>query len=237
MRRIILALIAVLLLFACVGCQKQRIEKKNINVTITPQEETEKADNEINQIEQAKEKAEITSQPEEEIVNKIEDNSTPEQEEKIISKSVQLGGKETLGFAEIKFEKTSLENELYPKDTSGVYMYFEEEAGKKYFQLVGTIKNTSNLQYDIEHMCATFCFDDYYTFNAALAADAGQFRAFDHYVDPLNTVDFHLYVQIPNELANSFKSCVIQFGFSENFDSVYDFDECDYLYELKCTKR
>lgn len=169
-------------------------------------------------------------------INKIEETSIDNKitEKTIEYQAINLGDTLELDFATITLNRMAIDAEIYPKDTSGVYMYLPANDGKKYIHLIGTLKNTASAQYEIDNTAVHFIFDDNYEYDGYLKADAGVFRAFDYCVDPLTTVDIHLIGEIPDELIDSFNKCTIQFGFKNNFERVYKIEDCDYLYQMNC---
>lgn len=169
-------------------------------------------------------------------VNKIEETSADNKikDQTVEYQTVNLGDTIELDFATITLNRVAIDEEVYPKDTSGVYMYLPDIEGKKYIHLIGTLKNTANAQYEIDNTAVHFIFDDNYEYDGYLKADAGVFRAFDYCVDPLTSVDIHLIGEIPDELINSFDKCTIQFGFKNNFERVYKTEDCDHLYQVDC---
>lgn len=150
--------------------------------------------------------------------------------------SVLLGDGFSLGFADLYLDRVSIDAEAYPKDTSGVFMYLPATEGKKYFQVIGALKNTYTSMYEIKNTVVQFIFDDKYEYSGFLKADSGLFEAYDYQVDPFETVDFHLIGEIPDELINSFSKCIVEFGFKENFEKVRNFESCDYKYRLEYTR-
>jgi hypothetical protein len=158
--------------------------------------------------------------------------SETETESNLGYQNVRQGDSITLDFVEIKIDKTSIDNEVYPKDTSGVYMYLPEVDGKKYFQLTGSLKNTYSTMYKVNNIIVQMVFDDNYTYSGYLKADSGVFDAYDYQVDPLESVEIHIIAEIPDELIESYSKCSVYFGFAQNFERVSSLDECDYRYEF-----
>ncbi len=172
-------------------------------------------------------------EPEPAIVNKI-DTST--KDDSSYYDALTLHKSLKLDFAEIEFNDIQIVDSITPKDTSGVYMYLEDEAGSTYFDLVGSVKNTGNEEVDVENIVIQFVFDNQYKYEGFVIADAGVMRASDKYVNPLDSVDIHIYTLVPDELIGSFKECKIRFGFKKNFLRVWNFNDdigmCNYKYEV-----
>lgn len=145
---------------------------------------------------------------------------------------INLGNTIDLDFTEIALKTVSIEKEVYPRDTSGVFMYLPEIDNKSYFQVVGSLKNISSAMYEVDNMIVQLIFDGKYTYDGYVKADAGVFRAYDYQVDPFETVDIHIIGEIPNELLNSFSKCDIHFGFANEFSRVRNMESCEYKYIL-----
>ena len=217
-RKIIILFLLLLLLCSCGKKNEETIVNQiGDNNTITNNNEGNSTNNENSS----------TNNQQEVIVNSMGNQN----EKEIID--LQLGDTIENEFTIIKIEAYQIADELYPKDTSGVYMYYPDVEGSVYLDVQGTLKNISNKQYDIEEMCIDYKFDDSYEYYGYVLADAGVFRASDNYVDPLNTVDVHFVVEIPNELASGYKNFELKIGFNDNFkDVANDIELCKYIYRL-----
>ncbi len=174
--------------------------------------------------------------------NKISESENTEEGEtsggNIKFEELNLGDVIKTDFLEMTIDGASEAQELLPTDTSSVYSYYSDKDGETYFYLTGTMKNLGGEAYDVEDMYAEFCFDDKYTYNASLAADDGGNDFYGSYVEPLNSVKYYLYSSIPDELINTYTTCLIRFGFHDNFEYDYttDFSEYKNRYEITVTK-
>lgn len=179
-----------------------------------------------------------TEEPSEEtavIVNKI--NTTTKDDSEYYDQ-IELNQTLDLGFTKIVFSSYSIDRELLPKDTSGVYLYYEEKEGSKYIHLVGSVTNNSGEQFDVENIVVQFVFDDQYKYEGFIKADSGFMEAYDHYVDPMGSTDIHLCAIVPDAVVESFHNCKVRFGFCDRFkeirnDFVNYIGNCDYKYEFQ----
>ena len=151
---------------------------------------------------------------------------------------INLGDNITTDFLEMTIESASEAQELKPTDTSSVYSYMPDKDAETYFYLTGNMKNVSGDTYSVEDMCATFCFDDKYNYTAYIAADNGGNDFYGDSVKPFGSVKYYLYSSIPDELINSYSTCVVKFGFHDNFEHDYkdDFNVYEHIYKITLTK-
>ena len=172
----------------------------------------------------------------------VASETSSEEAEELSYTEVSVGDIITQDFATMSLDKVSWSDEIKPSDISGVYSYYSDQEGESYFWLSGTIKNLSGDSFSIENMAAEFIFDDKYTYSGIIIADdGGNDFYFTDYVQPLGSVKYYIYYSIPDELKNSYSSCVLRFGFKDSFDSgrYSSFlmeDECDYRYEIHVSK-
>lgn len=173
------------------------------------------------------------------IINKINTTSKDDSE---YYDQVEMNQTLELGFATIVFSGFSIDRELLPKNTSGVYMYLAENEGSKYIHLVGSVTNNTGEQFDVENIVVRFVFDDQYKYDGFMKADSGFMEAYDHYVDPMTSTDFHICAIVPDEVVTSFHNCKVRFGFRDNFKEIrnefeYYIGNCDYKYEFQITQK
>lgn len=174
-------------------------------------------------------------------VNSINDN-TSKQDESVPAEDefiqLNLGDCITLDFVDFTVDSASWSDTIKPTDTSGFYSYKPDNDNESYFWLCGTMKNTSGNAYSVEDIVSEIVFDDKYTYNAYLIADDGGDDFYGDYVKPLSTVKYYIYVSAPDEVKEIYNSATVRFGFANNFSGSYydEFEECDYLYEVKLAK-
>lgn len=151
---------------------------------------------------------------------------------------VNIGDTITLDFVEIGIEDHSISDTILPVDTSRMYSYISDVENEKYFYISGTLKNTSGNSYSVEDVLVEMAFDNKYNYRGYLAASSGN----DFYADtvkPLGTVKYYIYSSVPDELINSYKTCVITFGFSDSFNtSKYSItkEDCNNQYSITIEK-
>ena len=145
-----------------------------------------------------------------------------------------LGDTINLDFVEMSIEDIGISDELYPPVTEGEYTYQSDVVNEKFFCLNGVLKNLSGNSYDIQHMHAEMKFDDKYTYVAYIQASAWDNSLNDEYVKPLGEVKYYMHSSVPDELIETFSTCMISFGFNSNFSGSRHMssDDCEYVYTL-----
>lgn len=165
----------------------------------------------------------------------------PETEEKKYE-IVNIGDTISTDFVHMSLEQTSIAREIYPMRVinreEGGYGYMAAQDGEIFFYLTGDIINSSNSTYNIKEMKVQITFDNIYNYSGWIQADAGEMDLMGTEVAPGQCVDYYLVAAIPNEVADSFTNCQIQFAFNENFEDYYmsDLSQYQYCYELNLSK-
>lgn len=116
----------------------------------------------------------------------------------------------------------------------GSYTYYTSENGDPYFYLSGTFQNKSGTPVDIRNIYVQFCFDDKYNYKGEVDGVSSASSSFINDVAPLAEVNYYIYTAVPQTLIDSFSTCRVKIGFTENFDyKVIDvndlpqFNQCD----------
>lgn len=169
------------------------------------------------------------------------DDIIPESNEPQIDyNEIHFGDLISLDFVEFTIDGASSGDEIRPDKPERVYSYKADKEDEKYIYLYGTIKNVSGEKFEFaDNMYAKMTFDDKYNYSASIAADEGGSLSYIYAdLNPLKSEKFYILASIPDELAEQYTQVVVKFGFAENFDGAYIFqeDECDYLYSVTVTK-
>ena len=162
------------------------------------------------------------------IDQRISELSTPPPKPLLIGEDIDLP------FLHIKLNKFVQLNELcYTKKETGLgyeMSIVKNKKNAKYIAIYGEIKNTGTTSFWGSTGIDGLAIIDGYTY------DLNVFPLNDE-IEPFDTSLFYLYALVPNELANSFTSCIFQFGFDENLTKETllskDFEKYDYRYEIK----
>lgn len=125
----------------------------------------------------------------------------------------------------------------------GGYTYYTSENGDPYFFVYGTLKNLGGNPVDIRNIYVQFCFDGKYNYKGSVDGVADNSNRFIVDVSPLASVNYYMYTSVPQELIDSYTTCSVRIGFTENFDyKVVDvndlpkFENCDDVFCLEVVK-
>lgn len=181
-------------------------------------------------------------------VNKVDDtkdNNVGQDKQNVgpLSKIQKINFNEDFGldFAEFSLANASTTKLINPTDTSGVYSYFEAEAGETFFYILGNIKNTSGNSFSVEDMTINVEFDGKYNYSAWVAADDGGNDFYGDYIAPFKSVKVYLISTIPDELIKSYKNVKVTIGIMDDFgrnwsNVINEPDEFDHIYEISIKK-
>lgn len=125
----------------------------------------------------------------------------------------------------------------------GTYRYYTSENGDPYFYVYGTLKNLGGNPVDVRNMYVQFCFDGKYNYKGSVEGVSNDYGNFINDVSPLANVNYYMYTAVPQELIDSYTTCTVRIGFTENFDyKVVDvndlpkFENCDDIFLLEITR-
>lgn len=162
--------------------------------------------------------------------------------------TVNLGDSITTDFMEMTVEDFQITKRLLSRVNSrGDNIILGEVAeGKKIAYLSGKIKNIhtdtiGNTYNTNDCIWGNICFDGKYNYDFKMYIENGENMEGD--ISPFGTGTYYLYAHIPNELLESYKSCIVNFGFCENlqaydssFGTGFSYDKCEYKYSVSLTK-
>lgn len=148
---------------------------------------------------------------------------------------LNIGGTIQTDYVCLTLEKSDSASEIRSGTSQyGSYSYYTSDNGDPYFYLFGTFQNLSGKPVDIRNMYLQFCFDEKYNYKGEVAGASSASNGFINDVSPLAEVNYYIYTAVPQELIDTFSTCTIKIGFTENFDyKVIDvndlpkFENCD----------
>lgn len=148
--------------------------------------------------------------------------------------TVNLGDTVTTDFISMSLDsvKTAASKLESPKGDS----YIESEDGKTLFYISGSAKNLDSDRYELEYnIYVVFTFDDKYNY---IGRVCGWNDYPFSYVDPLETVEYSMYVDVPSEVIDSYSKCTAKFAFHKNLEYGYseDFNDYEYCYQVNLDK-
>lgn len=150
--------------------------------------------------------------------------------------AISLGDKITVDFAEITVDECGIKEDLKTSIKTGNITYTtgpDAVSGSKYVYMRGTLKNTSTSEISNVSIGGKAEIDGY-SYNVDSISIIEENGNSAHSIAPLMTYKYTLYAKVPNELADSHQSCVLNMGFDENFEwgSSKELSEYKYGYTL-----
>lgn len=154
---------------------------------------------------------------------------------------VQIGDTIETDYFSMSIEKYDSDTEIRSGTSQyGTYTYYSSDNGDPYFYIGGTLKNLGGTPVDIRNIYVQFCFDGKYNYKGSVDGYSSNSNGFINDVSPLASVDYYLYTAVPQELIDSFTTCTVRVGFTENFDyKVVDvndlpkFENCDDIFSIE----
>lgn len=147
--------------------------------------------------------------------------------------AVAIGDKITTDFAEITVDEIGIKEDIKISVTNGNITHTtgpSTQSGTKFVYVRGTMKSTAKSEISRAEFYGNADIDGYtYEIDSSII-DAEGYSTYS--ISPLMTYTYTLYARVPNELADSHESCVVNFGFNENFEQDFDTEisDCDYGY-------
>ncbi len=142
-------------------------------------------------------------------------------ETKPVAESVAIGNIITTDFAEITVDEAGLANDIQTSIKTGSITYTsgpDSSADKEFVYIRGSLKYTGKSSVVSPNFLGSVEVDGYsYDIDDSIIESNGS-SVFT--LEPLMTYQYTLYAEIPNELAESFDSYTMNFGFEEGFDNT-----------------
>lgn len=167
--------------------------------------------------------------------NSINDN-TDSNTEKITSpasKVVELNSAFNVGDT-MNITLTSSEwcEEIKPSNTSGVYSYYEDISGEKYFVVHGELKNLASETLDITYAGeAEIKINDKYKLPARMEMEEPDGSSFYGNAKPLQTLRLIIYSSISDELYENCNSIKLTMNLVTDNEKIGNFYNDDYQHE------
>lgn len=169
------------------------------------------------------------------VTQNSKDVQTSKEESNIISfETISLGKKIKTSTIEMDVTECKKTSAIYPSNPSGYYSYYPDKENESYIYLSGTIKNIGADSLSVDRMHIQTTLNNKYNYTGFLVADDGDDLDRYPYLKPFSSTRYYIIVSVPDEIANTFSTCRIRFGFTDDFDLVYrsDFSDCENRYEL-----
>ena len=122
-----------------------------------------------------------------------------------------------LDFVTLTVDGVSIQDEIYPEDTSGVYLYYEDKENAAYIFLKGTIKNLAGENLESRYVQGKISINDFYNYDADLIIAPDPAALTDYALAPLQEAPFYLYASVPQEAVDLLEQGVITLSFNDMF--------------------
>ena len=159
---------------------------------------------------------------------------------------IAIGGKIDTAFCDMSVEKSVSGRCLYSDyvKKSNRWRYYEAQDGNKLVGLFGTFRNKTGGPVDIRNIYCLIEFDGKYSYSGDVYAIKKDGSDYFNDVSPMNDVKYFAFAEVPENILNSFTTCVVRLGFTENFDYKFvssgglpDFSKCDAVFEIPVNKK
>lgn len=146
-------------------------------------------------------------------------NIIPEQDRMVVkgAKELKIGDVIELDFVKMTIESISLEDEIYPADTSGAYLYISDVDGSQYICLRGQITNRSSSNLDGRYLAGKVTINGEYSYDTEFSIGANPAATTDYALEPLGTAHYYLYANIPDAAIDLLKTGTITIAFNDDF--------------------
>lgn len=122
--------------------------------------------------------------------------------------------------------------EIKPANTSGVYSYFSDKEGEKYFAVHGTFKNLSANSVDIDRVSrVVITVNGKYNIVGTLKLQDSDEKSFNANVKPMQTLKAVAYASIPDELYEMHENLKITISIVTDEEKLNKFYDDDYKQE------
>lgn len=176
--------------------------------------------------------------------NTIKNNaSDKEKDPEKVEKKINLNQTVKIGdVMELTLESSEWLEEIKPSNTSGVYSYYENKEGEKYFVVRGKIKNIAGENLDIQYANKSqILINDMYKANVTFEAEETDGTSFYGDIKPLQTLNIIAYASVSDDAYNICENIKLTTNMVSDSAYVRNFYDDDnphetYSIEFKNTK-
>lgn len=171
--------------------------------------------------------------------NDIKNNTKKEEKEpEKVEKKMNLNQTVTIGdVMELTLESSEWVEEIKPSNTSGLYSYYENKDGEKYFVIKGKAKNIAGENLDIQYVNESqIIINDKYTANVTIEAEETDGTSFYGDIKPLQTLNIIAYASISDEaydICENIKLTLNVLSDSTYISNFYDEDNPHETYSIE----
>lgn len=220
------------LLFCLGGCSSSQDDLTNSESTPEENESSSVEDNRNDNRESS-----TVEDAEEESVG----SAVSEEETSFETQNINVGEAIATDGYEFVLDGATWSEEIIPPNTSGVYTYLQDDAGKTNFVITGTFKNLSSNTADVKYgTVANIKINDKYEFDCVIAgSEIDGTNLLRTNVDPLETINIYIFVSVSDSMKEEFSSAELTWGLPEDFSDstrVRRFEEASIVYSALFNK-
>lgn len=151
--------------------------------------------------------------------NTLAVNIIPEQDRMVVegAKKLKMGDTIDLDFVKMTVESVSIEDEIYPADTSGAYLYISDVEGSQYICLRGQITNLSSSNLDGRYLAGKVTINGEYSYDTEFSIGSNPAATTNYALEPLGTAHYYLYANVPDTAIGLLKNGTITIAFNDDF--------------------
>lgn len=206
MKRLFLIIVCLILTLSVLGCGETEDPVKNSNVVIhratTPTEAQQE---------------ETVQATEETARNPVNENKVGSATSKKEPQILKIGSAIETDWVRIHLGEIKISDTILPADTSGVYLYIDDVAGKQYVCLRGTMKNLSSVDLDSDEVRGKVVINDTYEYDVVMSIGANPSSTTDYLLEPLGSSPYYIYANVPEDALEIMKTGYMLLSFNENF--------------------
>lgn len=166
------------------------------------------------------------------VVNNTEDTSS--NTGSITPKKIKLNETVTIGdLMEITITDSEWVETILPSNTSGMYSYYDDEDGEKYFVIRGKLKNNGSEDLDIQWINdSEIVLNGTYKFTANMELESNDGSDFYGSAKPLQTLNLLIYASVSDEAYEIWESIDVTMKILSDGEYANNFFDEDYPHEI-----
>lgn len=128
-----------------------------------------------------------------------------------------LGDTIETDFMTMTLGSVHIEDEIYPEDTSGVYLYIQDMADSQYIYLTGRMLNLAGENLDGRYFDGQITVNGTYTYDAELSIASNPAATTDYALAPLQEATYYLYAAVPDAAVERLEEGAVALRFNDLF--------------------
>lgn len=143
-----------------------------------------------------------------------------------VVKNIDVTSTQELDFAVFTFKKMEITKKVYPDDSKGVCLYWDEVKDHQYITLRGKIKNTSAVDLSSRYIMAVITINNKYKYECSVVFGANPKAMTDYAIAPFEESPLYISASVPTEAINQMTDGLMTISFNNEFNrggSEYEF--------------